>query len=93
MITAVAIAKQVVIISPICAVSNYIHTPWHHLKRPEIKQVKSTALLSVHITSGKGTERNHLKPCPSESPIVTLHLQILGCSNLLAKDHGGTTDL
>ena len=65
-------------------------------KGKKIKQVlKSAALLPVRvtsITSGRGTGRNTLKPRPGEPPMVIFRLQVLGCSNLLAKDRGGTSD-
>ncbi|KAF8808440.1 hypothetical protein BYT27DRAFT_7188951 [Phlegmacium glaucopus] len=65
-------------------------------KGKKIKQVlKSAALLPVRvtsITSGRGTGRNSLTPRPGEPPVVIFRLQVLGCSNLLAKDRGGTSD-
>jgi len=65
-------------------------------KSKKIKQVlKSAARLPVRvtsITSGRGTGRNNLTPRPGEPPVVIFRLQVLGCSNLLAKDRGGTSD-
>ena len=65
-------------------------------KGKKIKQVlRSAALLPVRVTSitaGRGTGRNNMKARPGEPPMVIFRLQVLGCSNLLAKDRGGTSD-
>ena len=89
--------KHLIFFTAFCGDQNQLRTTMSSdpraTKSTKIKQVlKSAALLPVRITSGKGTGRNHLKPRPGESPVVTLRLQVLGCSNLLAKDRGGTTD-
>lgn len=65
-------------------------------KGKKIKQVlKSAALLPVRvtsITSGRGTGRNTFKPRQGEPPMVIFRLQVLGCTDILAKDRGGTSD-
>ncbi|KAL5525526.1 hypothetical protein ACEPAG_6862 [Sanghuangporus baumii] len=58
------------------------------------KALKSAASLPkrVRVSAIRGNGRNTLNPIPGELPIVLLRVQILGCSDLLAKDKSGTSD-
>ena len=58
------------------------------------KALKKAAHLpkKVRVSGGRGSGRNTIRPMPGELPIVTLRVQILGCSELLAKDKSGTSD-
>ena len=37
-------------------------------------------------------QNNSFEPAPGELPLVTLRIQIIGASNLLAKDRNGLSD-
>lgn len=44
------------------------------------------------VSSYSSKQRNAFAPNPGELPLVTLRIQILGASNLLAKDRNGFSD-
>ncbi|KAF8166385.1 C2 domain-containing protein, partial [Pholiota molesta] len=44
------------------------------------------------IRAGRGSGRNSFTPRAGEPPVVILRLQVLGCTDVLAKDRGGTSD-
>ena len=43
-------------------------------------------------TGRASAARTALVPRPGEPPVVILKLQVLGCTDVLAKDRGGTSD-
>ncbi|ETW83451.1 hypothetical protein HETIRDRAFT_474586 [Heterobasidion irregulare TC 32-1] len=56
------------------------------------RALRSAARLPARVSSGRGSGRNAFSPIPGEAPIVSLRVQVLGCSDLLAKDRNGLSD-
>lgn len=48
--------------------------------------------LPLRVSSSSSKQSNVFAPNPGELPLVTLRIQILGASNLLAKDRNGFSD-
>jgi phosphatidylserine decarboxylase len=48
--------------------------------------------LPLKVSSSSSKRNNDFAPNPGELPLVTLRVQILGASNLLAKDRNGFSD-
>jgi phosphatidylserine decarboxylase len=61
--------------------------PAHKLKRV----FKSAARIPVSLTTARSSLTN-LTPFPGELPLTHLRLQVLSCTNLLAKDRNGSSD-
>lgn len=55
-----------------------------------LKAIKTKLPLRVPTSSSK--QANAFAPNPGELPLVTLRVQIIGASNLLAKDRNGYSD-
>jgi phosphatidylserine decarboxylase len=55
-----------------------------------LKALKTKLPLKVSTSSSKNV--NAFAPNPGELPLVTLRVQIIGASNLLAKDRNGYSD-
>ncbi|KAL6301148.1 phosphatidylserine decarboxylase-domain-containing protein [Sparassis latifolia] len=56
------------------------------------RAIRSAARFPVRVSGGRGSGRNTFSPAQGEVPVVLLRVQILGCTNLVAKDRNGYSD-